>query len=79
MQTASEIAFYGNQIERMWGVSERDRAITVSAMENYRPLVVAVDGANGMDDQERAAVERASRGFRQIGAQQYFSGLKRVA
>jgi len=32
-----------------------------------------------MDDQERAAVERASRGFRQIGAQQYFSGLKRVA
>jgi hypothetical protein len=38
-QTASQIAFWNNQRERMWGVSPRDRAAVVAAIVNHRPLV----------------------------------------
>jgi hypothetical protein len=65
-QTASEIAFWNNQIEHMWGVSPRDGDVVVQAMTTYRPLVV-VSG-----DTELA-------GFRQFGAAQFFGGLRRVA
>jgi hypothetical protein len=65
-QTASEIAFWNNQIEHMWGLSPRDRDVVVQAMTTYRPLVVV------SDDTELA-------GFRQFGAAQFFGGLRRVA
>jgi hypothetical protein len=38
-QTASEIAFWKNQREHMWGVSPRDRDVVVEAMTSRRPLV----------------------------------------
>jgi hypothetical protein len=65
-QTASEIAFWNNQREHMWGVSPRDSAALVAAMTSYRPLVVAVGGTE-------------LAGFRQFGAAQFFGGLKRAA
>ena len=37
-QTASQIAFYNNQRERQWGVSDRDRRAVIAAMMG-RPLV----------------------------------------
>jgi hypothetical protein len=65
-RTASEIAFWNNQREHMWGVSPRDSAVVVAAMTNYRPLVVLSGGTE-------------LAGFRQYGAAQYFSGLKLAA
>jgi hypothetical protein len=65
-QTASEIAFWNNQREHMWGVSPRDSAVVVAAMTNYRPLVVLSSGTE-------------LAGFRQYGAAQYFSGFKLAA
>ena len=65
-QTASEIAFWNNQREHMWGVSPRDSAVLVAAMTSYRPLVVVVGGTE-------------LAGFRQFGAAQFFGALKRAA
>jgi hypothetical protein len=65
-QTASEIAFWNNQREHMWGVSPRDREVIVAAMTTYRPLVVV-------------AGDTELTGFRQYGAVSFFSGLKRAA
>ena len=65
-QTASEIAFWNNQREHMWGVSPRDREPVVAAMTTYRPLVVLVG-------------DTESVGYRQIGAAQFFGALKRTA
>ena len=44
-QTASEIAFWNNQRERMWGVSPRDRVVVVEAMTTDRPLVTVAEKA----------------------------------
>jgi hypothetical protein len=44
-QTASEIAFWNNQREHMWGVSPRDRDVVVEAMTNDRPLVTLAEKA----------------------------------
>jgi len=38
-QTASQLAFYNNQRERQWGVSDRDRRAVIAAMLG-RPLVM---------------------------------------
>ena len=65
-QTASEIAFWNNQREHMWGTSPHDIAVVVEAMTSYRPLVVAVGGTE-------------LAGFRQFGAAQFFGALKRAA
>jgi len=62
-QTASQIAFWNNQREHMWGVSPHDRAVVVAAMIAYRPLIVVAG------DTELAS-------YRQFGAAAYFSGLK---
>ena len=62
-QTASEIAFWNNQREHMWGVSPHDRAVIVAAMTSYRPFVV-LSGDTELP------------GFRQYGASSFFSGLK---
>jgi hypothetical protein len=65
-QTASEIAFWNNQREHMWGTSPRDIGVVLAAMNSYRPLVVV------------AGDEEMSR-FRQFGAAEFFGGLKRAA
>jgi hypothetical protein len=66
-QTASQIAFYNNQRERQWGVSPRDRAIVLSVMLNYRPLVTLQEMSQGA----------FTTGLRQIGFAQYMAAQGR--
>ena len=68
-QTASQIAFYNNQRERQWGVSPRDRAIVLSVMLNYRPLVTLQEMSQGA----------FTTGLRQIGFAQYMGGTRKAA
>ena len=63
-QTASQIAFFNNQIERQWGVSDRDRAAVVSLMSKYRPPVTIEELGQGS----------WAKGMRQSGFADYMSG-----
>jgi len=64
-QTASQIAFWNNHIEHMWGVSNADRHYVIPIMLNYRPLVTIREIEQGA----------WARGLRQVGAAQYFQGI----
>jgi len=67
-QTASQIAFWNNQTERMWGVSERDRAAVVPLIFNYRPLVTLQQIEGGRADSATGTF----RSFQAFGAN-YFA------
>jgi len=70
-QTASQIAFWNNLRERMWGFSPNDRARVIPLICNYRPLVTlqAIEGAGALG-------RSLGPQWRAAGFQQYLSGLK---
>ena len=45
--TASQIAFYNNQREHQWGVSERDRQAVEAIIRAYRPVVTVQELQQG--------------------------------
>ena len=69
-QTASQIAFWNNQIEHMWGVSNADRAVVIPVMMNYRPLVQVV----GESTPQSAFGQKYFSAYRQAEFKQYMSG-----
>ena len=68
-QTASQIAFFNNLLERQWGVSERDRAALLAVVLGYRPVVTLEELGHGW----------YFRGLRQVGFAQYISSIPTAA
>ena len=75
-QTASQLAFWNNQSERMWGVSPADRDKVIPLIYNYRPVVTLqqVQGAGSTGSTFRSFQSFGSTYFgsmRQAGFAQY--------
>jgi len=75
--TANQIAWLQNRREAQWGVSPRDRATVMNAMQSYRPLVTIEEIQVARD------VSKASgsyyTGLRQFGFNQYMSTIPKAA